>query len=762
MRPWGPGRSGSIEEVAPCSIAGRTKVSDPNTLAPAPSSTSCPPPKAALVAPGAYPGARAGEAAAGLDAPIRFRKGVGPRRAACLERLGIVTLRDLLFTPPRRYTDRTTITPIAGLVPGSAASVVGQVVRASVRRRGRARGDSIVRVRDGSGTLEVVFWGQSYLARSLAPGMTVALHGEVARFRGLTMNSPEFEVLDRDLAESLSFGRIVPTYRLTEGVSQRWMRELVREVMRAFGERCEETLSEETLPEPLSKQLSAELELLDLPGLAEALAAVHAPDSLAAAARARRRLAFEELLELMLALAMVRGRRRTQSPGLTLRPGPLFAAARASLPFQLTGAQEVVLAEILADMALPNPMHRLLEGDVGSGKTVVALLAALAAIDSGHQAAIMAPTEILAAQHARTALRLVPQVRVVLLTGTASSRERTQALAALARGDGHLAIGTHALFQSEVHFRRLGLVVVDEQHRFGVRERAALAGKGRSPDLLVMTATPIPRSLALTVFGDLDLSVIDERPPGRRPARTTVVEPGRRPGVYRFLAERLARGEQALVITPRIEADPASELAAAAERFAELKRDPILGAHPMGLLHGRLAAEEKEAVMAAFRRGALRLLVTTTVVEVGVDVAGVTVIVIEHPERFGLGQLHQLRGRAGRAADRDAFCMLMVTPDLARESRARLERFARTDDGFEVAELDLAARGPGELLGDEQHGFGSLRVAHPFHDRELVGPARSIALGILARDSELAGAPALRRAVLGRLASAQKTDLGGG
>jgi ATP-dependent DNA helicase RecG len=654
-----------------------------------------------------------------------------------LARLGIRTLWDLLLTLPRAYSDRTTVTPIADLVPGRPALVVARVERATVRRRPRSRPDTLAQVRDASGALAVVWWGQPYMLRLITPGRRVLLFGDVASFRHrLTMNSPELEVLPPEPDDLAIAGGIVPIYGLTEGLSQRALRELVRRVL-PLAAACEETL-------PASVR-----EAHGLMPLAAALTSAHEPPSLAAADLARRRLAFDEFLELFAALGWQRRRRRQELAGFIQRPGARFAAARAALPFVLTGAQERVLAEILADMAAPSPMHRLLEGEVGSGKTVVAFLAALAAIDSGQQAAIMAPTEILAQQHMRTALRLLPGIRPLLLTGAAGLRERKELLAAMARGDGELAIGTHALFSADVRFRRLGLVVVDEQHRFGVNERAALAAKGRWPDLLVMTATPIPRSLALTVFGDLDLSLVEERPPGRRPARTHVVETTRRAEVYSFLAERLARGEQAFVITPRVEADPSSELAAATERARELTAHPLLGRHAVGLLHGRLESRAKEAAMADFRRGATRLLVATTVVEVGVDVSTVTVMVIEHPERFGLSQLHQLRGRVGRG-ERAARAILLVDPALDPEARARLDAFARTDDGFAVADLDLAARGPGALLGEEQHGFGAFRVANLLRDRDLIERARRAAEEILTADSTLAGHPALARAIARR------------
>ncbi len=677
------------------------------------------------------PAARPRGGGLGLDDPIQYLRGVGPRRAELLIRIAVRTPRDLLLTLPRTYSDRTQIKPIAELRAGEAALIIGHVVRAQVRRRPRSRPDTMAVVRDESGVLEVVWWGQPYMLRLLRPGLAVALFGEVAVYRrGFTMNSPEIEVVEPGAEKPAG---IVPVYGLTEGVSQRTLRDLVQQVLPlAPG-------LEETLPDPVRREH-------EMPGIAAAVAAVHAPGSLAQAAAARRRLAFDELLELLVALGVRRRRRRRELPGFAQSPGQRFAAAQAALPFSLTASQERVLGEILADMAVSSPMHRLLEGEVGSGKTVVALLAALAAIDSGRQVAIMAPTEILAAQHMRTALKLLPGVRPLLLTGSSGSRERRELLASLARGDGELAIGTHALFSADVHFRRLGLVVVDEQHRFGVSERVALAEKGALPDLLVMTATPIPRSLALTVFGDLDLSLIDERPPGRRPARTHVVETTKREKVYEFVAGRLARGEQAFVITPRVEADPASELSAATERAEELRHHPLLGQHRIGLVHGRLDSRDKEKAMSDFRRGVTRLLVATTVVEVGVDVSTVTVILIEHPERFGLSQLHQLRGRVGRG-DHVAHAILLVDPDLDPEVRNRLEAFAGTDDGFAVAELDLAQRGPGALLGDAQHGFGSFRIAHPLRDRELIELAQRVAVDLVDSDPTLSRHPALARAV---------------
>jgi ATP-dependent DNA helicase RecG len=657
---------------------------------------------------------------------------VGPRRAVLLGRLGIVSLGDLVCTLPRSYEDRTRVESVADLVPGRSATIQVRVERSGVRRRPGRRTDSVLQVADGTGSLAVVFWGQGYRARSFPPGTELLLSGAVDRFgRVITMSSPNAERISPGVPPELG---LLPIYPLTEGLSQSFMRALLKRWA---------PIVAPALPAIVPDSLAAALALSSLPA---AIASVHRPASLEAAVAGRRRLALDELFLLLVAMAKRRQERTQRHQGATLRPGRRFDAARKALPFALTSGQETALAEILADLARPVPMHRLLEGDVGSGKTVVALLAAMAVLDSGCQVAFLAPTEILALQHARVAMKLLPGVVPILLTGSAGERERRSGLGALARGDGELAIGTHALFSAGVQFRRLGLVIVDEQHRFGVREREALTSKGIEPDVLVMTATPIPRSLCLTAFGDLDLSLIAERPPGRPESRTHLVAPDRRERVLSFLTERLADGEQALWITPRVEADPGGELAAAKVRAEELARHPLLGRHPIGLLHGRLPGSVKEAVMARFRSGQLLLLVATTVVEVGIDVSSVTVVVIEHPERFGLSQLHQLRGRAGRGS-RPAHTILLAESNLDPEVMDRLRAFVGTQDGFQVSELDLAARGPGALLGPDQHGFGGFRRFDPIRDRDLIPKSQAAARELLAQDPELERSPALGAAV---------------
>jgi ATP-dependent DNA helicase RecG len=470
---------------------------------------------------------------------------------------------------------------------------------------------------------------------------------------------------------------------------------------------------------------------------------LHAPESLADVQRGRDRLVFEELLLLQLGLLRWRRDRERGAAGPVLRGGSRLREARRSLPFELTRGQRRALTAILDDMASPRVMHRLLEGDVGCGKTVVALLAIVAAADSGYQSALMVPTEILAAQHARSVAELVPSLRSAVLSGSTAPRERRRLLAALAAGEIELLIGTQSLLGDAVDFRRLGLVVVDEQHRFGVGQRAALQARGERPHMLVMTATPIPRSLALACFGDLDLTLIEGRPPGRQPARTYVAEPGHRERVLRYLDHAITAGGQVVVITPRIDPTDGAEVVAATQAVAQLRRHPLLGRRRIELLHGRLGWEEKAAVLGALRRGAIDLLVATSVIEVGLDVPGLSVVAIERPECFGLSQLHQLRGRVGRG-DRQGECILQLDDATPPASRERLRQFARTRDGFQVAVLDLEARGIGDLLGNRQHGWDGLKVADLLRDRHLLEAARRTAIQLLSDDPELEGQAPLR------------------
>jgi ATP-dependent DNA helicase RecG len=684
-------------------------------------------------------------AAPGLDAPkapprltpttpLQFLPGVGPGRAARLEKLDLRTVDDLLHHIPRDYLDARRVVPIARLVPGELVTVVGRVV-ASEARRLRGRTDLRARVADPTGTLGVTWFGQGWLSKTLTPGTTVVLVGTLAPGPGRQFANPLFEVLPPDAAELLAEGRIVPRHALTAGISGRALRGFVRRALDAVGPGLD---TADPLP-------AAWRDRLALPGLSQALESVHFPSDLDAAERARRRLALDELLLVQLVLTLRRRARQESGEGLVTARGVARArAAIAALPFEATAAQKRAVNEIVADMKRPRAMHRLLVGDVGSGKTVVALLAAACAAEAGVQVAVMAPTEILADQHFRTlsSLGAAAGLAIARWTGSTGERDRRELRRRLALPAGDplgvdVLVGTHALLEPEVPLPRLGLVVVDEQHRFGVRQRAALASKGPGlPDVLVMTATPIPRTLAMTFLGDLDVSVLDERPKDRQPIVTRLLDETKREELYAFLAAEFARGRQAYVVVPLVEESEKTDLRAAKAMVETLERHPRLSAFPWGLLHGRLKPVEKDAVMAAFSARRISGLVATTVIEVGVDVPNATVMVVEHAERFGLTQLHQLRGRVGRGAERSV-CVLVAGPRASAEARERLALLVRTDDGFRLAEEDLKARGPGELWGSRQTGLPALRVADLVRDLDLVEAAQAMARELIADDPQL-------------------------
>ena len=662
---------------------------------------------------------------------VQFLPGVGPARAALLGRLGIVTLEDLLFHVPREYLDARRTVTIADAPPTGLVTVVVTVDAVETRRTPR-RVDLAARVHDASGAMAVRWFGQGFLAKAITPGTSLALVGELAPGPGRTFINPLFEVLEDGAQAS---GRILPRHPLTAGVSARAMRKWVRDALDALREELEQA-------DPLPSELRGSLRL---PGLFEALEAVHFPNTPEAAERGRKRLAFDELLLAQLVLALRRRVRETSSRALVTARGVQRArAAIAALPFTPTKAQQRAVNEIVADMKAPRAMHRLLVGDVGTGKTVVALLAAVCAVEAGFQVAVMAPTEILAEQHFRTLSALGGAAGVVpaLWTGSTPPSARREfrkrlELPAGAPGALDLLVGTHALIEEDVPLPRLGLVVVDEQHRFGVRQRALLASKGRGfPDVLVMTATPIPRTLASAFLGDLDLSVLDERPKDRLPIVTKVATEAKRESIYSFLAGELAKGRQAYIVYPLIDESEKSELRAARAMVESLRAHPVLSGFTFGLLHGRMKSAEKEAVMAQFAANEIHALVSTTVIEVGVDVPNATVMIVEHPERFGLTQLHQLRGRVGRGSERSV-CVLLAGPRAAPEARSRLALLASTDDGMKVAEADLDARGPGELWGARQTGLPALRVADILRDARLVERARTEASQMVEEDPEL-------------------------
>jgi ATP-dependent DNA helicase RecG len=669
---------------------------------------------------------------------VQYLKGVGPAKAEVFQRLGITTLMDLLRHYPRGYIDRTTVSTISSISQGQNCTVMGTVLGFQVRPTRDGRKDFILVLTDQTGSVECIWFNQPFLQRVFKTGQEIVVSGEVGFYRGKQIKNPVYEILSTEDQELIHTGRIVPSYRLTADMGQKILRRTVKRTL----ESCVPLLRE-SLPEHVLKRRK-------LSGLQEAIQQIHFPDDWASQARARERLAFEEFFYLQLILA--RRKHRAQEPSRALAfstGGPRFSRFLETLPFQLTQAQKRVLEEVRVDLSSRRVMNRLLEGDVGCGKTIVALAACLIVADNGCQAAFMAPTEILVEQHYATACRLLKgfDVRMAALFGKTKPKAREQILRQAREGEVQILFGTHALIQEHVELARLGLVVVDEQHRFGVLQRGALAGKGIFPHVLVMSATPIPRTLAMTVFGDLDVSVIDEMPPGRRKVITKIVEDGERPKVYEFLAKKVREGRQAFVVYPLVEESEKSEqLMAATEMAQQLSRNPLLRGVRVGLLHGRMKSDEKEQTMRRFTGGEIDLLVSTTVIEVGIDVSNASVMIVEHPDRYGLSQLHQMRGRVGRG-EHESHCILIKETELGGDASRRLGILANCDDGFKIAEADLAIRGPGEFLGTRQHGLPEFRIADLLRDGPLLSLARREAFLLLERDPELShpeNAPARR------------------
>jgi ATP-dependent DNA helicase RecG len=677
----------------------------------------------------------------GLLTPLQYLKGVGPRRARQLKRLELETVEDALFFIPFRHEDRTRLTALRALEPGKTQSCAGTIVGISPPPRGRPRVPFSVMLRDATGYATASWFNAPYLERVFARGQQVVLHGKVARFRGaITLQHPDYEIVETGEDERIHSGRLVPIYHQTEGLAQRPLRALMWRIVEAYAG---------SVVDPLPEAVRARRQF---PGLAESLRSAHFPETEEALRAALRRLAYDDFLVLQLGLGILRAR-TTRARGIAMNPrGELARRLRAALPFALTAAQERVWNEIRADMAAPHPMHRLLQGDVGSGKTVVAALAVVTAVEAGYQAAVMAPTEILAEQHLMTFQQLLAPLGlpIALLTSAVKGRERAARLRAAAIGELACVVGTHALVQEGVEFRRLGLAVVDEQHRFGVEQRARLRAKGEHPDLLVMTATPIPRTLALTLYGDLDVAVLDELPPGRRPVVTVARTESKRSQIYAFLREQVAAGRQVYVVYPLVEESAALDLKAATEMAEHLRTD-VFPELTIGLLHGRMSFAEKDEVMRRFKAGEIHVLVSTTVIEVGIDVPNASVMLIEHAERFGLSQLHQLRGRVGRGSWK-SYCILLTAEHPGDDARERIGAMTETTDGFKIAEADLRLRGPGEFFGTRQSGLPQFRVADLQRDAPILEQARQDALGIIAADRELRAPEhrGLRQALLSR------------
>lgn len=671
----------------------------------------------------------------GLTDSVQYVKGIGPVRAEALRQTGVETVEDLLYYIPRRYLDRSTILPMAKVRAGSTATVIGRV-EAFGRARTRRPQFQVI-LKDESGFIRLVWFSKlNWVKNVFEENDLVVASGQVTFYRGLQMTHPEFETISKKSDEDISgdelihTGRVIPLYPSTADLKKvRLDSRGFRRVLKPFLDAAP-SLLKETLPEGVVADAG-------LPSLAEAIKKVHFPDDLKSAETARARLAFDELfyLELMLAL---RKQRIHREEGIAFqKPGNLVRALLKMLPFELTDAQKKVLREISKDMMSDTSMHRLLQGDVGSGKTVVALIAMLMAVESGYQAALMAPTEILAEQHYITIHQMLESlgVKVALLTSSVVKAERDLVLQSIKSGEAQVVIGTHALIQENVEFSKLGLVVIDEQHRFGVMQRAKLKQKGFSPDVLVMTATPIPRSLALTAYGDLDVSVIDALPPGRKPIKTSYWTENSKSKMYEFLEAELKAGHQTYIVYPLVEESEKADLKAATESYEYLKEE-IFPHRKLALLHGRIKSKEREKVMQTFRDGNYDILVTTTVIEVGVDVPNATVMVIEHAERFGLSQLHQLRGRIGRGADQ-SWCLLVGNPPLSQEAEKRLKTMTATNDGFKISEMDLKLRGPGEFFGTRQHGLPELRIADIVTDAKLLYRARDWAFRIIGEDPKL-------------------------
>ncbi len=670
-----------------------------------------------------------------LDRPAQFLKGVGPKRADALKKLAVGTARDLLYLTPRRYDDASTVRPIDTLHVGLDATARGRVRSSGViPTRSGLRIFQVV-LQDDSGMITCAWPGQPWLDRKIREGDQLLVTGPVKFFHGRQLHPREFTLLARagkegDGEGSGEEGQVFVSYPGTDDLPQ-WVLRRIYELNLDW--LLDHAHEEEYLPDDLREDLG-------LPALRDAFTKLHRPSRTEEAEEGRRRLAFDELFFLQLVQALARHQETEVEPGIVhTRTNRLIRPLHQSLPFQLTGAQARVLREIYQDMTSRRRMNRFLQGDVGAGKTLVALFAMLLALEGGHQAILMAPTELLAEQHALKLGTLLEPLglSVSLLTGSVKGQAREDILAGLAGGKVSLVVGTHALIQEGVRFHQPGLVVVDEQHRFGVRQRMALVEgreEGFRPDVLVMSATPIPRSLALTLYGDLDLSILDELPPGRTPVKTLLRSSSRRDEVYAGVRKELDTGRQAYLVYPLVEETESSDLRAATQEHERLS-DEVFTDRQVGLLHGKLPPEEKDRVMRAFRDGELDVLVATTVIEVGIDVPNATVMVIEHAERFGLSQLHQLRGRVGRGGGQ-SWCVLISDPgEMAAE---RLKVFTRTTDGFEIARADLEIRGQGDLFGSQQHGRDPLlRFADLATDEALLMEARRLARRMVDVDPQL-------------------------
>jgi ATP-dependent DNA helicase RecG len=685
-----------------------------------------------------------------LTRSVSTLTGIGPKLAAQLAKLGLLTIHDLLRYYPRDYLDYSNRTTIKECQVGQSVTLLGQVRRVNCFTSPRNHKLAIFEIVLGDCTSQMkiarFYAGSRYTnrgwqevqMRQFPKGATIAASGLVKKgSAGLTLQDAQLEVLDNGESEG-TLGKIVPVYPLVDGVGAGVVRRAITAALKFA----------DALIDPLPKVIQVRVDLLALP---EAIRAVHFPASDTQKLAARRRLVFDEFFFLQLGLLKRRLQQKTQAIGISFQVGgALIEKFYEILPFTLTNAQKRVVDEVLQDLASAEPMNRLIQGDVGSGKTVVAVIAILAAIQSGYQAALMAPTEVLAEQHYQKLLQWLTQLHlpVELLTGSTRTAQRREVLRQLQTGELSVVVGTHALIQETVQFANLGLAVIDEQHRFGVNQRATLQNKGRNPDVLTMTATPIPRTLALTLHGDLDVSQIDELPPGRKPIQTSVVTPSERTHIYDLIRRQVVEGRQVYVVLPLIEESEKIDLRSAFDEHERLK-EKVFSEFSLGLLHGRMKSEEKEAVINRFRNREIDILVSTTVVEVGVDVPNASVMLIEHAERFGLAQLHQLRGRVGRGASQ-SYCLLM-TASKTEASLQRLRVLEQSNDGFFIAEMDLRMRGPGEVLGARQSGLPDMVLSSLIEDQDSLELARTEAQKLIEGDPHLTAYPQLKEELQRRL-----------
>jgi ATP-dependent DNA helicase RecG len=652
-----------------------------------------------------------------LETPVQYLKGVGPKVAKKLGKLGIETIEDLIYFFPRSYEDRTNITPLANLKPSDSEVIKGQIIGVH-HQLTRSRFSVLkVLISDRSGSVQAVWFNQPYLARLFRKGMKLILSGKVeySSFE----NTLQFSVRDYEIDTGQN-PSIVPVYPLTEGLYPKKVKAIVENALRSCLEQIDEWLPEQI-------RLAH-----DLCELSKAIRDLHLPQKMDFVEPARRRLAFDDFFVFQLGLGLRKKIVKSQKGVAFKVDKRLLDNFKASLPFRLTSSQEKVLKDILQDMQSPCPMNRLLQGDVGSGKTVVAAVAALVAIKNGYQVALMAPTEILAQQHYNKIARFsgYKKARIKLLTGSTQKKRKVEKI-----DKYDLLIGTHALFQETVSFKKLGLVIVDEQHRFGVLQRATLVKKGLFPDVLVMSATPIPRSLALTLYGEMDRCVIDEMPPGRTPVKTYFVPENKRSDSYEFARKIVKEGRQVFVVCPLVEESEKIDLKAAMDEANRLQRE-VFPEFRVGLIHGKIKSDEKDKTMKEFKAGKINILVSTTVIEVGIDIPNATVMMIEHAERFGLAQLHQLRGRIGRA-DLQSHCFLLANTK-TQDARTRIKAMLDSNDGFYIAEVDLKLRGPGDFCGTRQSGLPNFRVADIIKDADILQEARVAAFDLIAKDIESA------------------------